>query len=148
MRLVPRRRRCAAALRLARAAAPSFRLSELYRRQERSRVSGALDIATHMVLHTLTKNGVLFDPIFEFDGFDDFVRAYKEGRGILLRRLAVREPSGRRGAGRLLCHCWHTHGTARHDHGAGEQPHCTLHHDGTPAGGVETLTMCSSVYDD
>jgi len=84
MRLVPRRRRCEAALRLARAAAPSFRLSELYRRQERSRVSGALDIATHMVLHTLTKNGVLFDPLFEFDGFDDFVRAYQEGRGILL----------------------------------------------------------------
>jgi len=84
MCLVPRGRRCGAALRLARVATPWLRLSELYRRQERSRVSGALDIATHMVLHTLTKNGVLFDPIFEFDGYDDFLRTYKEGRGILL----------------------------------------------------------------
>jgi hypothetical protein len=84
MRMVPRARRCGAALGLARATEPLFRLSELYRLQERSRVSGALDIATHMVLHTLTKNGVPLDPIFDFAGYDDFVRAYKEGCGILL----------------------------------------------------------------
>jgi lauroyl/myristoyl acyltransferase len=82
--LLPRRWRFRAAMLIARAAEPFVRRTEPFRRQQRSRVDGAREIAAHLVLHTLTRNGCEFDPDVDVRGWDDFVRACRDGRGVLL----------------------------------------------------------------
>jgi lauroyl/myristoyl acyltransferase len=84
MRLLPRRRRFRAALRLACAAQPFFRSTNAYRVQRRTKIDGAAEIAVYLVLNALTVNGAEFDPIAAIDGYDDFVRLCREGKGVLL----------------------------------------------------------------
>lgn len=84
MRLVPRRWRFGLAQLIARAAVPLVRRSEVGRVLEQSRVDTAPEIALHLVLHTLSKNGTEFDPVIALDGYDDLVRACREGRGVML----------------------------------------------------------------
>lgn len=75
MRLVPRRFRFRAMLLAARVITPFLR---------RTAVDRAEDVAVHILSHVLTKNGVAFDPVVEWEGYDDLVRAYGEGKGLLL----------------------------------------------------------------
>jgi hypothetical protein len=84
IRLLPRRWRFRAAMLAARAAEPLVRRTEPFRLQRSSRMDGAREIAAHLVLHTLTRNGCEFDPEVEVRGWDDFVRACRDGRGVLL----------------------------------------------------------------
>jgi hypothetical protein len=49
-----------------------------------TRVDGAREITVHLVLHTLTRNGTEFDPVVDLRGYDEFVRACRDGGGVLL----------------------------------------------------------------
>jgi hypothetical protein len=84
MRLVPRRQRFPAMMLAARAITPLVRRLEALRPRGGTRIDTAGDLAAHFVTHVLTKNGVPYDPVVDFDGYDGFVRAYREGRGLLL----------------------------------------------------------------
>lgn len=84
MRLVPRRRRFAAAVLVARAAVPLFRRTEAYRVQERIGFDGPHEIALHFVLNALTRKGTRFDPVIAVKGFEEFERAYAAGKGVLV----------------------------------------------------------------
>src|SRR5215207_8950888 len=61
MRLVPRPFRFGAAVLIARAAVPLFRLTDAYRVQLMTNVDGPYEITLHFVLNALTKHGTLFD---------------------------------------------------------------------------------------
>ena len=84
MRLVPRRRRFAAALVVARAALPLLRMTDAYRVQERMGFDSPHEIALHFVLNALTRKGTRFDPIIDVKGFENLERAYAAGRGVLV----------------------------------------------------------------
>lgn len=84
MRVVPRRRRFGAALLVARAAVPLIRRTQAYREQSMSKVDGACEVALHLVLHTLTKNGTEFDPVIDVRGYEEVVRAFAVGKGVLV----------------------------------------------------------------
>ncbi len=77
MRLVPRRFRFRVMMLAARVITP-------FVGSKRSRIDTARDLAVHVMSHVLTKNGVEFDPVVEWNGYDDLVRAHGEGRGLLL----------------------------------------------------------------
>jgi lauroyl/myristoyl acyltransferase len=84
IRLVPRRWRFRAALCVARAAQPFLRNTEAYRRQRQTNIDGIAEIALHLVTNALTVNGTEFVPSVAMEGYDDFVRLCREGRGVLL----------------------------------------------------------------
>ncbi len=84
VRLLPRRWRFRAAQLLAHAAEPFLRGTEAVRAQLRAKIDGPAEIALYLVTNALTVNGTLFDPILTIDGYDDFVRICREGRGVLL----------------------------------------------------------------
>jgi lauroyl/myristoyl acyltransferase len=84
MRLVPRRRRFGAAMLIARAASPLVRRTEAFQEQRRGNVDGVGEIALHLVLNTLTKNGTGFDPVIDIKGYEEFARAVAAGKGVLL----------------------------------------------------------------
>ena len=84
MRLVPRRFRFGVMMRAARVIAPFIARRESRRAHETARMDGAADLAVHLVWHVMTKNGVPFDPIVDWNGYEDVVSAYREGRGVLL----------------------------------------------------------------
>ena len=100
IRLLPRRRRFRAAMLFARAAEPFLRRTAPFRLQLQSRVDGAREVATMMVLHVLTRNGCEFDLDVEVRGWDDFVRACRDGRGVLLA-------SAHAGLGLMLLRLFH-----------------------------------------
>jgi hypothetical protein len=83
-RLLPRRRRFAAAQSLARAAGPFFRGTGAYRAQQQANIDGAAEIALHFVTNALTVNGTVFDPVVGIEGYDEFRRLCRGGRGVLL----------------------------------------------------------------
>jgi lauroyl/myristoyl acyltransferase len=84
MRLVPRRRRFAAAVLVARAALPLLRRTNAYRVQERIGFDGPRELALHFVLNALTRRGTRFDPVIDVKGFEELGRAYAAGRGVLV----------------------------------------------------------------
>lgn len=84
MRLIPRRRRFGAAVLLARAAVPFVRRTQAFREQRKGNVDGVREIALHLVLNTLTKNGTRFDPLINVNGNEELERALAAGRGVLL----------------------------------------------------------------
>jgi lauroyl/myristoyl acyltransferase len=84
MRLIPRHRRFDAALLLARAAVPLVRRTGAYQEQRRGNVDGVREIALHLVLNTLTKNGTEFDPLIIVNGREELRRAIAYGKGVLL----------------------------------------------------------------
>lgn len=84
MRLVPRRRRFAAAVLASRAALPLLRRTEAYRVQEKIGFDRPHEIALHFVLNALTREGTQFDPSIEVKGYEEFERAYAAGRGVLV----------------------------------------------------------------
>lgn len=84
MRVLPRRRRFAAALLVARAAVPLLRMTNAYRVQERIGFDGAYEIALHFVLNALTRKGTRFDPVIDVKGFEVLERACAAGRGVLV----------------------------------------------------------------
>lgn len=84
MRLIPRRRRFGAALLIARAAVPLVRRTEAFRDQRRGNVDGICEIALHLVLSVLTKNGTGFDPVINVRGHEELKRALAAGKGVLL----------------------------------------------------------------
>jgi lauroyl/myristoyl acyltransferase len=84
MRLIPRRRRFGVALLIARAAAPFVRRTQAFHEQRRGNVDGVCEIALHLVLNALTKNGVEFDPVITVNGKDGLERALATGKGVLL----------------------------------------------------------------
>jgi len=84
VRMLPRRWRFGAAMRFARAAEPLLRRTPAFRVQDVWNVDGAPEIATHLVLWTLTRHGVRFDPVIVARGYEGLLRAHAEGRGVLL----------------------------------------------------------------
>jgi lauroyl/myristoyl acyltransferase len=84
MRLVPRRRRFAAAILIARAATPFIRRTEAFRNQRKGNVDGVGEIALYLILNTLTKNGTVFDPVLVIDGYEKIESALAEGKGVLV----------------------------------------------------------------
>jgi hypothetical protein len=84
MRLLPRRYRFGAALRLARIAIPLLRMTDAYRVQEMIGFDGPGEIALHFILNALTRNGTRFDPVITLKGYEKFERAYAAGRGVLV----------------------------------------------------------------
>lgn len=84
MRLVPRRRRFGAALRVARAARPLMRGTPQYRILENAKLDRGDEIALHLLLHTLTIHDTAFDPAITIEGYEHFLAALREGRGMLL----------------------------------------------------------------
>ncbi len=62
MRIVPRPYRFDAGLLLARAALPLLRKTEAYREQQIKKFHLPREIALHLILNALTKNGTAFDP--------------------------------------------------------------------------------------
>src|SRR5918997_1199055 len=63
MRLIPRRRRFGVASLIARAAEPFARRTAAYQQQRTSNVDGVREIALHLILNTLTKNGTEYDQV-------------------------------------------------------------------------------------
>jgi lauroyl/myristoyl acyltransferase len=84
MRLVPRRRRFAAALLAARAAVPLLSRTQAYRVQEKIGFDGPRELALHFILNALTRRGTRFDPVVAVEGFEVFERACAAGRGVLV----------------------------------------------------------------
>lgn len=84
MRLIPRRRRFEAAMLIARAAIPLVRRTGAFKEQQRGKVDGAREIALHLVLNTLTKNGIEFDPDLTVHGAEELERMLAAGKGVLL----------------------------------------------------------------
>ncbi len=84
MCLVPKPYRFGAALLLARIALPLVRKTEAYREQQIKMFHRPREIALHLVLNALTKNGTAFDPRIRVSGFDHFVRAQARGKGVLV----------------------------------------------------------------
>lgn len=84
MRLLPCRKRFGAAMLVANAAVPLVRKTGAYREHHRLGVDGEREIALHLMLHTLTKNGTPFDPIIAVEGYEEFERAHERGTGVLV----------------------------------------------------------------
>jgi lauroyl/myristoyl acyltransferase len=84
MRLVPRKFRFDAALLLAWTIVPLFRRTGAYREQEIKGFHDPHEIALHLILNALTKNGTAFDPRIAVNGFDYFAQAYARGKGVLV----------------------------------------------------------------
>ncbi|HEY0379760.1 MAG TPA: hypothetical protein VGC87_22765 [Pyrinomonadaceae bacterium] len=84
MRLVPRRLRFGAARLLARAATPLIRRTQAYSEQRKTNVDGVNEVALHLVLNTLTKNGTTFDPVIAVNGYEALERALATGNGVLM----------------------------------------------------------------
>ncbi|MCA1567615.1 MAG: hypothetical protein LC803_18590 [Acidobacteria bacterium] len=84
MRLMPRRYRFGAARIVARAAVPLFRMTDAYRVQEMIGFDSPPEIALHFVLNALTRNGTRFDPVVKVKGYEEFERAYRAGKGVLV----------------------------------------------------------------
>ncbi|HZG51726.1 MAG TPA: hypothetical protein VEZ40_06290 [Pyrinomonadaceae bacterium] len=84
MRLIPRRRRFRAAILIARAAVPFVRRTQAFQEQRKGNVDGVREIALHLVLNTLTKNGTCFDPLITVNGNEELESALAAGRGVLL----------------------------------------------------------------
>ena len=84
MRLIPRRRRFAAAMLIARAAVPLVRRTEAFQEQRRGKVDGVREIALYLVLNTLTKNGIEFDPALNVSGTEELERILAAGKGVLM----------------------------------------------------------------
>jgi len=84
MRLMPLRYRFAAALIIARAAVPLFRMTDAYRVQELIGFDSPHEIALHFILNALTRNGARFNPVVNVKGFEEFERAYRVGKGVLV----------------------------------------------------------------
>lgn len=84
MRLVPRKRRFGAAVLLSRAAVRVLRLAPQFRLLANTKFDSGIEIALHLLLHTLTTNGTSFDPPIAIDGYAPFLDAYRTGRGMLL----------------------------------------------------------------
>jgi len=84
MRLVPRHFRFPVMMGIARVITPFIARSETRRPHETARIDSAADLAVHLVWHVMTKNGVPFDPIVDWKGYEDLVTAYREGRGVVL----------------------------------------------------------------
>jgi hypothetical protein len=83
-RIVPQRFRFAFAVSIARAVVPLFRLTAAYREQSIRRFHNSYEISLHLVLNALTKNGTAFDPIIVVKGYDEFERARRAGKGVLV----------------------------------------------------------------
>jgi len=83
-RIIPRRYRFDLALWLARVGPPLFRRTTAYREQQRLNYLTPREIALHLILNALTKNGAGFDPRFVIDGYEDFQQAYQTRRGVLI----------------------------------------------------------------
>lgn len=84
MRLIPRPLRFGAAVLVARAAVPLFRLTKAYQLQLLANVDGPHEITLHFVLNALTKNGTRFDPVVAVEGYEQVARARAAGRGVLV----------------------------------------------------------------
>jgi lauroyl/myristoyl acyltransferase len=84
MRLVPRRYRFRVAMLAARAAEPFLQRTAPFRLQQKSGVDGPREIAAYVVLRILTRHGTEFDPDIDVRGWDELVRAYNDGRGVLV----------------------------------------------------------------
>jgi hypothetical protein len=84
MRIVAQRNRFDAALRLTRAAVPLLRRTRAYREQEIKRFHNPREIALHLLLNALSKNGTPFNPTIEVNGFHHVAQAYARGKGVLV----------------------------------------------------------------
>lgn len=84
MRIVPQPRRFDAALWLAHATLPLLRQTEAYHEQHIKKFHRPREIALHLLLNALTKNGTAFDPRITVNGFEVFSDAYARGRGVLV----------------------------------------------------------------
>jgi len=84
MHLVPRRVRFRVMLRVASVITPFIAWTESRRSREAARIDSADDVAVHLMSHVLTKNGVPFDPVVEWEGYEDLVAAYRQGKGLVL----------------------------------------------------------------
>lgn len=84
MRLLPRRRRFGVASLIARAAGPFVRRTAAYQQQRTGNVDGVREIALHLILNTLTKNGTEFDPVLTVRGLEGLKRALASGEGVLM----------------------------------------------------------------
>jgi hypothetical protein len=84
VRVLPRRRRFRAAVLLARALEPLLRKTAQFRLQAKSGLDGPHEIAANLVLRSLTRHGIEFDPDLAVRGWDEFARACREQRGVLL----------------------------------------------------------------
>jgi hypothetical protein len=84
MRIVAQRNRFDAALRLTRAAVPVLRRTKAYREQEIKKFHGPREIALHLILNALSKNGTAFNPKFEVNGFHNVAQAHARGKGVLV----------------------------------------------------------------
>ncbi|HEX7151966.1 MAG TPA: hypothetical protein VF618_10800 [Thermoanaerobaculia bacterium] len=83
VRLLPRRLRFRAALRLAAAAAPLLRNHPIVRARLAMRVETAREIVTYHLLDILTRHGVAFDPLWRAEGLECCEAALASGRGVL-----------------------------------------------------------------
>src|SRR5215471_2618145 len=83
MRVIPRNYRFDVALMLARITVPLFRNSRAYREQEAMKFHRPTEIALHLIMNAMTKNGTWFDPRFEVEGFENFEHAFAAGKGVL-----------------------------------------------------------------
>src|SRR5207249_2647825 len=54
------------------------------RAQRQAKIDGPAEIALYLVTNALTTSGSVFDPTVSIDGYEDFVRVCREGRGVLL----------------------------------------------------------------
>jgi hypothetical protein len=84
LRLAPQRRRFGVTLLMASAAVPLLRRTSAYRQQELIGFDGPREIALHLMLNALTRNGTRFDPVVRVSGFEEFERAYAAGKGLLV----------------------------------------------------------------
>lgn len=84
MRIAPVQYRFDAALLLARATLPLLRKTEAYREQQIKKFHRPHEIALHLVLNALTKNGTAFNPRITVNGFDHFALAQARANGVLV----------------------------------------------------------------
>ena len=84
MRIVPRRASFDAALLLTHATVPLFRQTAAYREQEVKGFHSPREIALHLILNALSKNGTRFDLRIAVNGYEHFARAYESGKGVLV----------------------------------------------------------------
>jgi lauroyl/myristoyl acyltransferase len=84
MRMVPRRHRFDCALSFASLAVPILRWTGAYHEQEIKQFHRPHEIALHLLLNALSKNGTSFDLITDVNGLHNVVQSLSSGKGVLL----------------------------------------------------------------
>ena len=84
MRLVPHVYRFDAVVAMANFAIPFLRKTAAYQEQQIKNFHEPREIALHLLLNALIKNGTPFDPRFDVDGYRYFESAAATGRGVLV----------------------------------------------------------------